>query len=216
MAFRPSPWRLVALLVGPALLGSGCTSALGIDGVYVEESAGGRKPGTGKAGSSGSATTGGTAGESGGGGGSAGGSATGGAPGSGGIPAAGGFPNLDAGACPACQPDEKCCYGICLKVGPGNGCAPESCAPCPAPPDNAVGKCTGTTCDFDCVNETTRNGDVCEPNATGSGGGQGAGGAPAKCVASQCPTCPGDPIYKACCQQNDTCGCGFPFAPCFP
>ncbi len=102
-------------------------------------------------------------------GGSFGGSAgavTGGAPGTG--------AGTGSGGTAACNPGEKKCGGLCVPPSPGVGCDATACSPCAAVPNGNL-KCSGTTCDFDCVTGYTKSGSSCVPQS-GTGGSPGTGG----------------------------------------
>lgn len=206
----------------------GCTAVLGIDGNYVSdtEDAGraGNPPSRGGA-ETGGAETGGSA-ETGGnssGGRETGGTASGGVVvDTGGNVATGGASggtggeascSTDGASCPSGQ---KCCQAqsgpatkFCVDPAPIVGCDASDCAPCAAPPANAIAVCTAGQCDFQCNDHFARNGSACEATgaggAGGAGGTSGTGGAPT-CVRSQCPGC-GFAGPFGCCKSNGTCGC---------
>jgi hypothetical protein len=203
-----------------ATLCAGCASLLGIDENYTLDpgqggetgGAGTKKPG----GPDASSATGGTAG---GGTPASGGAETGGAGGAasnGGLPGTGGLPG-PSDDCPAsCQTGEKCCGGFCVTLSPLWGCSPDRCGSCPLP-DHATGICDGQSCSFKCLPTYQTAGDVCVPSGTGGAGGKHDSGVPTppQCNPATCTGC-APPINSPCCQRDNTCGCAFPGAPCFP
>lgn len=215
--------------VSALVLCAGCANILGIDGDYVAEDslvlseAGAATDGgsvsSGAGGSSSGAGGSGAAGAGASAGGAAGGS-PGGASGSGGLGAGGGMPPDAAGGqggadpmpCPdGCPDGEKCCDGVCVPPSPNFGCTLDSCDRCGSIPNNAVGKCNGDACGFECIPGYMQDGNQCVPDSSAGGAG---GGIPT-CDPATCPPCV-TAVYAPCCQDNGACGCAFPFAPCFP
>jgi hypothetical protein len=138
---------------GSALDG-GKTDFPGTGGISVSGGAGGM----GGAGSQAGAASGGVGGGAG--------AASGGAPGTG--------AGTGSGGGTSCAPNEKKCGGLCVIPTAGVGCDPTACNPCPAI-SNAILKCTGSLCDFDCVSGYLKSGSSCVSQG-GSGGSPGSGG----------------------------------------
>jgi hypothetical protein len=99
----------------------------------------------------------------------------------------GGSNGRDAATCPG---DQKFCEGLCVAFTPLVGCAAVDCAPCPAPPMNAVSVCIAEHCDFECTAGFARSGAGCVPTA---------------CDPAACPPCQNGSL--PCCSAAGQCAC---------
>jgi hypothetical protein len=166
------PLVAVAAACTNASEGTGISPLAGGTGGSSDASAAGSS-GAGSGGEAASAGTGGSAGVGGAGAGGAGAAGTGGALGAAGSTGSGGSTVTDGGMCVT---GKKRCGGLCVEVTPAYGCDPTGCTGC-SPVSNAVMKCTGTQCDFDCNQGYVKSGMRCNlPDAASSGGSSGMGG----------------------------------------
>lgn len=195
----------------------GCTTVLGIDGDYVIAEGGSGGGGTGgRPSSSGSGgMTPPTQADA-----SPDGTATvgrGGSGGTGGVPPVGGTGGLSEEAglnpgCGPCQPNEKCCGGVCTPPAPIVGCSLNGCDPCLPQSMGAVPVCVLGACTEECALGYVEMAGGCVPSGAG---GSGGGGNPV-CDPRQCSCFLVPTGVIPCCTDFDRCGCTFaPGAYCF-
>jgi hypothetical protein len=120
----------------------------------------------------------------------------------------------------ACPSGQKRCGGVCVTLGPSNGCAPDTCTPC-TPPLNGFAVCSGTQCDFACNSGYVKSGTACISSGTGGTGGaasdacqdgvQNGAESDVDCGGSVCPKCgtgrlcaTGGDCESGVCDQNCT------------